>query len=316
MNKKGFTYLIAVSFLIATLIVVYLSASNYGFQDQEELYKNRILAMNSFIEDFNQDVHRASYISAFRTLLSLEDYVAIQGVFFNDTETQFKETFYYGQINGSEAELMNGSSFEDYLQKVNAVATKIGLHSQVNVTNINLFHSEPWSIDVVVTAIVNISDNHHIASWYYEKNYTTNIPIYDLRDPLYSTFTFNRIPNTIRTLDEPYLVNGTDTTNLQSHINGSYYLATPLAPSFLQRFENNITPNIYGIESIVNVGLISAQDVGVCEDCVKVDWMYFNDISYDEICDIQNIDPITYFVITESRNTTYEVDNLTYSTIC
>lgn len=314
MNKKGFTYLIAVSFLISTLIVVYLSANDYGFQDKQDLYKNRIVAMDNFVEDFNQDVHRASYIAAFRTLLSLEDYVALNGEFFNNTETQFKETFYYGQINGTEADLMNGSSFEDYLQRVNYVANDIGINSSVIVTNISLSQSDFWSIDVVISAVVNISDNHHIASWNFERNYSTNIPIYDLRDPLYSTFTYNRIPNTIRKLDVPYLVNGTDTINLETHINGSYYIESTDAPSFLQRFENNVSPSPYGIESIVNVGLISAQEVGVCEDCIKVDYMYFNGLTETKLCDVQNINPNTFFIIPLSQNQTYQVQNLTFST--
>jgi len=316
MNKKGFTYIIAVSFLLVTLIVVYLNVTNYGFQDQQELYKSRILAMNSFVQDFNQDVHRASYISSFRTLLSLEDYVAVTGDFFNNTEEQFRETFYSGKINGSDVELMNGSSFEDYLIKVNYVAKKIGLFSNVNVTNITLSQSDPWSIDVVVTIIVNITDKHNIANWFYTKNYSTKVPIYDLRDPLYSTFTFNRIPNTIRQLDVDYLVNGTNTTNLQLLINGSYYLASSKAPSFLQRFENDVSPNPNGIESVVNVGTISAQDIDVCEDCIKLDYMYFNDLTDDKLCDVQNIDSGSYFVIPIEQNLTFELSTLTYSLTC
>lgn len=316
MNKKGFTYLIAVSFLLVTIITVFLSTTNYGFQEKQKLYGSRVLAMNDFIEDLNQDVHRASYIAAFRTLLSLEDYVAITGGFFNNTETQFRETFYLGTINNSEAELMNGSSFEDYLQRVNAVASKIGLSSNINVTQITLSQSDHWSIDVKITADVNVTDRHGVASWIFEKNYTTNVPIYDLRDPLYSTFTFNRVPNTVRKLNKPYLVNGTNTTNLQLHINGSYYIESTNAPSFLQRFENDLTPSMYGIESIVNVGLISAQDVGVCEECIKIDYMYFNNLDDTRICDIENIPAISYFVIPQDQNDTYQVGNLTVSTTC
>lgn len=316
MNNKGFTYLIAVSFLIVTLIVVYLSSSNYGFVEQQDLYKNRILAMNSFIEDFNQDMHRATYISSFRTLLSLEDYVAVNGEFFDDTEDQFKETFFLGTINGSEADLMNGSSLEDYLERVNLVANQIGITSNITVLNVSLSQSDPWSIDVLVAILLNVTDNHHIASWNFQENYTTNIPIFDLRDPLYSTFTYNRVPNTIRKLDVDSLVNGTNTSNLQLHINSSYYLESSFAPNFLQRFENDFTPNEFGIESIVDVSLISAQDVDVCQDCVKIDYIYFNNITTDKICDVQNIPSGSYFVIPTNRNETYEVDGLSYSTSC
>ena len=52
--------------------------------------------MNNFIENFHQDVHRATYISAFRSLIALEERIARTAVFLTDTEDSFKEIFYNG----------------------------------------------------------------------------------------------------------------------------------------------------------------------------------------------------------------------------
>jgi hypothetical protein len=42
--------------------------------------------------------------------------------------------------------------------------------------------------------------------------------------------------------------------DLKDHINNSYYIENPLAPSFLERLEGNLTGgnNVAGIESIIN----------------------------------------------------------------
>jgi len=320
-NKKAFAYLISASILSLVIIFVFLMASKYSFQDKQEVQQNRIKLMDDFISDFNQDIHRATFIASFRTLLALEDYIAVEGEFFNNTEDIFKETFFNGTIAHEPAPLLNESSFSDYLLKVNALAQQIGLESSINVTKITLFHADPWHISVIVHAQVYVADSRNIAAWHFEKNYTTLIPIYDLRDPLYSTFTDNLVPNTVRRFDAPFLVNVStnDTTYLQAHIDNSYYLASPLAPSFLQRFENNITPHPYGIESIVNVADISLQTDGdfVYENRIKVDFIYFNDLSYPKICSVDGITPSSYFVISENRKDLYEVGGLSYqNTTC
>lgn len=312
-HKKGFTYMIAVSLLVAIVIIVFLSVNDYSYFDQQELYKTRILTVNDFVSDFNTDVHRATYITSFRTLLSLEDYIVqSSGEFFNDTETVFKETFYFGTINGTEVSLMNDSSFEDYITKINTMAHGVDLTSAINITNITLSHMDPWNLEVAVHATVNITDKRGVASWHFKDVYITKVPIYDLRDPLYSTFTDNKVPHTIREFDGDLLVNGTNTTELQRFINQSYYLATPKAPSFLQRFENNWSAHPYGIESIVDVNDLSAQEIPVYQDRIKVDYIYFNDLGGTKLCDVQGMPAGNYFVITLDRNVTYNVSGLTY----
>lgn len=315
-NRKGFMYLVTVSILALIIIFVFLGVNRYTFQDKQEMQATRIQLMNDFVADFNQDVHRATYITSFRTLLALEDYIASNsGTFFNDTELAFQEAFFNGTINGSSATLLNASSFTDYLNRINFLAESIGLQSNMTVVNITLSHTGPWRVDVAVHMRVNITDTKNIAAWHFQEIYTTSIPIFDLRDPLYSKFTDNAIPNTIRQSPFPFLVNtsSNDTTHLALHVNGSYYLASSLAPSFLQRFENNLTPSPYGIESIVNIGDIAAQDKDVYENRIKVDFMYFNDLSADKICDVDTLSSSLYFVISDDRTLLYEIDGLDYN---
>ena len=106
--------------------------------------------MDDFLKSFHSDAERAIYISAFRTLISLEDYVSYKAEFLNDTEYYFKAVFYYGQIEGEEFEfeLMNQSSFNDYQAKVNEIANQVNVDFNSTVNSISLFMKDPWTVPV------------------------------------------------------------------------------------------------------------------------------------------------------------------------
>ncbi|MCF7865939.1 hypothetical protein K9M18_00705 [Candidatus Woesearchaeota archaeon] len=319
-GKKGFTYLLIASILIAIVLIVFLTTQRYKYQDRQEIDQIRIKTINDFVKGFNDDVERATYISSFRTLLAIEDYIATKGTFLNNTETQFQETFYYGTLNGSIPEIMEDSSFQNYLTNMNNIANKMGIQTQVNISKISLKHSNPWNIEVSINSNISIQDKEGLVSWEYQKEFKTILPIENLRDPLYSTFTNNRVPNTI--IQNPFenLVNSTNnnTTNLKKLINNSYYVESSNAPNFLMRFENNYSPDPlgYGIESIVNIGEINAQDIEVYSDRVKIDYIYFNNLDSTKICDVDGIPSEYYFVIPQNKTNLYEINELNYSTSC
>lgn len=317
-NNKAFTYVLTVSFLIIVLLVIFLTFNKYSYQDRQELHQVRIRSMNDFITDFDQDIHRATYIASFRTLLALEDHVSSQATFFDNTEDQFAETFFFGTINGTNVSIMNDSSMEVYLEKVNQIAADVGLVSSLDVLNVTLNHSDPWTIAVFVTLTIQINDTAGTASWQFNETYKTEVSIFDLRDPLYSYHSANKIPNTIRVLNESDLVDPetNDTTNLIRHINDSYYRASSHAPTFLQRFENNLSAQPYGIESIVNLKALSDQDIEVFVDRIKVDYMYFNDIENDSICDIDTMPANWHIILPDNRIDLYNLSTISYSTSC
>lgn len=319
MDGKGFAYLLTVSILLGVIILVFLTVNHYTHTDEQEIVQLRIQSMNNFIIDFNKDIHRASYIAGFRAMLALEDYVSSNSIFLNDTEVYFKEAFYNGTIDGTHVPIMNDSTLFLYIDKVNEIADDIGLHSNISVINITLNQSSAWAIDVYVYATVTVLDSRDLASWAFNKTYKTEIPIFDLRDPLYSHFTSNRIPNPIRKLDDVDLVNfsDNDTTNLITHINNSYYRASTSAPSFLQRFSNNISPSPFGIESIVNIETFSDQELTVYSDRIKVDYMYFNDESVGTlICNISTVPESWKVILPYDRLNLYNLSGINYSTSC
>jgi len=211
---------------------------------------------------------------------------------------------------------MENSSFSDYLYNVRQISDSIGLSLFINVTDIKLVQSDPWSMTVFMTMNVTINDLRNTASWHITKEYMTVIPIDSLRDPLYSKNTFNRVPNTIRKLNSSYFVLGTNTSMLLEHLDGSYYINSTYAPSFIMRFEGKTDPDPNGIESIVNIRSLSDQGLSVDEARVKIDYIYFNNLTSDKVCLVQNVPSSYYFVIPVNRTGLYQIGGLNYSTTC
>jgi hypothetical protein len=262
--------------------------------------------MNDFVKGFNQDLGRAVQIASTRTLISLEEYVASKGAFLSDTETLFIESVQNGTIEGTPVELMNDSSINDYLLKVRRISNNLNLNMTANVTDIRLYHSDPWTIYVEVDLTVKIDDKGEVAHWGYNYTSISKVSIINLRDPVYSVFTYNRFPNTIRPSNYSYLVSPSNNTdNLSEHIYNGYYLASTAAPSFLMRFENDNTSDPNGIESIVDIEGLRIQKLGVFEDRIKVDYIYFNDLPGIKACEFTGVTPDVYFIIT---NDTYRLE--------
>jgi hypothetical protein len=275
--------------------------------------------MNDFVKGFNQDYERAVHIASFRTMIALEDYVASTGLFLNNTEDSFKETVYNGTIKGEECPIMNDSAIKDYLARAEQISSRLGISINISVLNIHLSQSSPWMLDVESETEITIKDHSNIANWTYNKTFLVKVPIDNLRDPLYGVFTYNRLSNTIRKSNFTYLIGpDNNTDNLSYHLENGYYLATDKAPNFIMRFENNLTPNENGIESIVNIQSISDQDLTVYPNRIKVDYIYFNNLSYSKICDFDFPEELEDFelVLTPDRASLYDVDQLDYSTTC
>jgi len=302
---------------VAIMIIVFLLYKEYSYTDRQKVVETRIRTINDFIKDIDSDSKRVIYISGFRSLIALEDYVARSGKYLNKTEELFRIAFYNGTVNGSEVKILENSSYFDYLEKLRVIAGRIGISIDINVTNITLYHNSPWSVNVIVTTHVNITDKRDLARWEFYKDYNTSVSLIDIRDPIYSVYTLGKMPNTIR-ISPPnisdFVYDATnETTNLTLHINNSYYLENELAPSFLMRLEGNFSNSSYGIESLVPIPELIEQDVIYSTTKSIVDYVLFSNITgYEEkACNVDNMP--SWFKLDTNHTNKYEVNKLTYT---
>ena len=314
-SKRGIFYLLLSALFVMVVILVFLAYKQYSFTDRQKVVDTRIMTINEFIKDIDVDSKRVIYISGFRALIALEDYVASSGDYLNDTEGLFRIAFYNGTVNGSNVEILVNSSYSDYLDRLKIIAGRIGLRIDINVTQIYLHHDTPWSVNVTVTTDMNITDKRGLASWEFLKNYSATVSLMNIRDPIYSVTTYGRVPNPILITNVTEYVNDTnnDTHWLMYHINHSFYVENTLAPSFLMRMEGNFSSSPYGIESLVYLPELQTQGVNFSGTKSIVDYVLFSNVSgyQQKACTVDNM-PL-WFKIDINHTAKYEVDELDYT---
>lgn len=325
MNRKGIIFTIVAILFISILIILAQSRSRTTIMDKQRIYESRIITMNNFLDSFHQDAERAIYISAFRTFVALEDYVSKKAVFINDTDYYFEQIFYNGNLSEENYtfEIMNNSAFHDYELKVNEIAEEISLQFTSEVDHITLSMRDPWTARVAVTIRVNLSDRVGVASFNHNTTITADIPIIDLRDPLYSVKTQGKLPTQVKRTNITLFVNDTgninDTSPLQYHLNHSLYINSSLAPNFLMRFENNLSPDENGIESLVNLQALGDQGMQIDDNNLSVvDYIYFRETDTDNYCDIQNMifPPEDWFTLDRAHSEIYQINTTLEHTNC
>lgn len=320
MNRKGLLYISMAVIFVVLFGVLYLAQDSYRLQDREDVITSRAHTMDDFVKNLDVDIDRAAYIAGFRALLGTEEYLSQRGLFFDNRsamEDAFREVFINGSYNGTALAIMQDANFGEYLSRVRTQAAGIGLETSINITDVDLEQVSPWHVHITFEGAFNISNADHQLWWDYEKNFTTDVSIIGLKDPLYTVNTLGRVPITVHEYPLPPtgFVNDSDndTAVLKGFIQGSYYRASTSAPSFLQRFTNDLSPSPNGIESLVYLPSLSDQGIVVKEDRSVVDYLYFstNPDSSTDRCSIQNmVFTPDWFRIDAAHLDDYELDGL------
>ena len=285
LNKKSMFFTITAIALISLLVFSFTIHTGYRLRDKVMVTETRIFSMNSFIDDVEKDIERGLYISGFRSLMSMEQYITDNGIFLYNVNSCFKEAFLNGTINNSQMGLMNESTFINWTQRIKEQAIKLDIIVDFDINDVIIYQEDPWTVNIGLDVKLNIEDVKKTASWQRPLYITTNINIQGFEDPLY---VINSVTNTIIKTNITNFVSGEDdTTNLQEHTNNSYYIESTTAPSFLMRLEGNLSDSPYGIESLVNLYKFQAQEVPIKSRSV-VDYIYFGTQSTDN-CNIENM---------------------------
>ena len=286
-NKKGIFFTLAAIALATIILLSFNVYTGYRLKDKMEVIEIRIGTMNNFIKDLENDIDNAIFISGFRGLLSLEDYMMENDKFFDPDgsdapkrDDAFSDAFLYGTIDSDKMSLMEDNNFINWTKRMVAEANKTDINLEFNVDSVSIRHTSPWIVEITVQLDITVKDKKNTASWIItNKDYTGQINITGeykagidkdkFVDPLYLIEYNGDVNNTIRAT--PYS-NWPD--DLSSHLNGYYYIENTDAPSYLDRFENNPGPDSNGIESLVTERL---KDAGIAINSGKsaVDYLYF-----------------------------------------
>ena len=259
-SRKGiFFTLIAVS-LLGLVLFSYSVTYSYTLQEQSAVIEARVDTMNRFLKEVDSDMQNAIYIAGFRALIGLEDEVANTGTFVSDTKSAFRELFMNGTLGGSNVSVMQNNTFPYWISRINLQANAVGINLSLNVSGVDIYHTNPWTVRVVVNSTLNLSDSKSTASWIQDKNLYADISIIGFEDPQYAVHTSNNVIKRVnRTVYEGNFTNSyTDDDNMRDHVTQTMYANFTGAPSFLMRFENDLNQSEFGIESFVEKSEVSS----------------------------------------------------------
>jgi len=317
MNRKGIFFTFAAIALSIVIIFSFKVYSDFGLKDEMEVIEIRINTMNNFILDLENDLENAIFITGFRSLLSLEDYLmennAASGAPYNflddlgtDLDTAFDEVFRLGTITGTSGtenmDILDNNTFLNWTDRIKLQSDRTNIKLEFNIDSVTIRQSGPWTVEVKVQLDIDIDDEKNTASWTItNKEYTAQINITSdgsttkFVDPLYLVNTDGVANNTIR--ETPYTSWPTD---LSAHLTEAKYRLHSDAPSYLDRF-NDVNSGTNGIESLVTLRLKSK---GISIDTSKssVDYLYFG--TSPSPCDVAEIGD-SDFVLDDPTHTTF-----------
>ena len=286
LNKKGATLTLIAIFLSFLFIAMYELNNPINNITFNEISK-RALGINSFITDLESDFDNVVYISGYRALLGMQQWVVKNGTYITNLNSTFKKLFENGTIYGKNSTIMMNSEFSTWLSIINNEANERNIHFYLHNLTVKIFQNKttgPWYIGVFVGMNYSLIDYNNVASWNRSISYTSRIPIESFEDPLYIISTYGRSTNYIhKSPFDNHFVNGNNVTNLTIHLEKGYYIASSSAPDYLHRLTGNITACQEGIESMVYLSTLSSQGLIIDTDKSDIDYIYFsnsNPVSY------------------------------------
>jgi len=300
MNKKGIFFSILAISLLSLFI---LSYGVYSVVQERESISKRIGSMNNFVFLVEEDLPRQLYISGYRIIFLFEKEITETGNYINDLNSSFEECFFNGSFEDVEQELMDGVTFEGIVDSLNQKGSKVNVNLSLFNPLIKVYQEDPWNVKLEFTCDLFIYDEGDLALWNRSYSHSVYIPIDNFEDPLYVVETGGLVVNEINKTIYNGFVSGADVSNLTGHVTNSYYVASDLGPSFLDRLQGDVSANPNGIESLVYLPGLSSQGVSV-EDKSCVDYIYFSDDNPSD-CNIGGMS--NWFKLDSAHLSKYEV---------
>lgn len=279
-GKQGIFFTATALLMLAIFLLSFFVYPSYREQQRSLVIQSRVESMDDFIDDILLDVENAAYISGFRSILAMEEYIAQNQTYVDDAELRFSEAFFNGTVNGENMSLIQNNTFPLWIGRIEDRAGDIGVEVYFENISVSINQSTPWELAVNLEFNLVVGDDYGTAYWEKPERVTALISIADFDDPIYRVGTGGHVFNTIRLQEVPYFVdNETNSTSfLLNHTASSRYITFSGAPSFLMRLEGDLGMDANGIESLVYIPELDDQDLDI-KDSSVVDFVYFGNIS-------------------------------------
>ncbi len=281
MNRRG--YIFSVLSIILVIIIFSVSSSQSERQQTQATFADSpILLANEFLEQFRRDVPRAVGITAYRSFLGLEEHISAQASFLESFEQSFSEVIMNGTVEQIPYDIMDDATLGVFLLRMQEIGAERNVDIDLRVANVTAYHITPFVVRVEVDIFLNASIPG--ARWEYVEVVHADFSVQDLKDPLFTVGTLGRVPRVIRASDvpSPLIPADNNVSGLVDVWERGLYVPTALAPTFLMRFEGNLSPHPLGVASLVDTLVIDSQDLVVFAGRSVVDHIYFGSVPSED----------------------------------
>lgn len=304
-GKKGAFFTLVSIILVSSLFFFYTSSNKYSLKEKSRVIEQRVLTMDSFIEDIEHDIERGLYISSMRALIGMSEFMIENGSFVTNFVPAFNEIMLNGTVDGNIINIIKNASFGDWIEKIIGLGNKLNIDIEFSDLYIIPYHDDQWNIKVNILGKINLTDIRGIASWQRTLNITAKIDIIEFEDPLYTVTSSGKLANKIIKSNITDFVSG-GASALIEHANNSKYIASDLAPSFLMRFAGNLSNSPFGIESIVNVPQLQIVAPEIYQaSSSSVDYIYLGNSSIENCKVNETKNDLDWFRLDDAHLDTY-----------
>jgi hypothetical protein len=277
-GKKAVFYTITALLLMSVFLFSFLSITKYKYSTRAFVVEARVNSINDFLGDAERDIQRALYISSYRAMLSMTEQINLNQSYVDDVNLRFNELLFNGTYDGEKKNFMSNNTFALWEQRIKLKAAEIGIDINFFGKNASIMQDDPWNVKTVLNFTLTIGDIRGTAN--FTKNYSieSRVNIEFFEDPVYRIETNGIIIKPIIIENNTDFVSGSDTTNLEEHVEETRYVAFGGAPSYIKKLEGDFTADENGIESLVNVEelIINGVNIAGKEGKSIVDYIYFS----------------------------------------
>ncbi|HSU72791.1 MAG TPA: hypothetical protein VLJ21_03000, partial [Candidatus Binatia bacterium] len=275
MHKRGVYFTALAIVFVTVLFTLYTFQQPQQRREQSFVLDTRMFTMNHLVNDIEDDAGRMISVATYRALVAMEDDIANRSDYLYSVSSAYRELVVNGSLNGSNQSVMENNTFGTWVVRMENAATDVGLTLTLTNGPFSVDQVDPWTIAGFTNLTIFLRDPITTASWNVTRSVNGSVSIFLFEDPIYRVNTVGRVLNLIERTNITTFVSGTNTDNLMTHTNSTWYRPWAGAPSFLQRLEGKLTsssPN--GIESLVNLDEIQHAGMSIASKSV-VDYTYF-----------------------------------------
>lgn len=275
---RGFIYSISVALLFASILgFVYF----YSFQASAAQYAAdeplTVLQGAKLVRSLESDFDRALLISGKSAVLAASERVLTGGVSLGDARTSLSQFLVDGKLgtDNSTDPAMGNNYLSMWAASMQNLTGRYGYNVTLTVSSASTTISmvDPYHVQFTTNLTVRISPLHTMGEFNLTRTsvHTTAVSLAGYEDPVYAVGGSGLVPRRFY----PNVTAVYGVSALDDAITNKYYLPSSAGPDFLNRLEGKFTASAQGLETLVDVNELLAQDLRVYNRSM-VDWNYFN----------------------------------------